>query len=310
LVGLSQACDIEALGFQSEDANDAVDNCSESEDEISSSGESRMSQLSCASAPVESACPQCFLPRTRFLRPNGKHVTAAELLRNGGDVVLGPQGCVTVTSAMKHPAENRRLVSIYTEEDGNLTVTADHRVMVEGSDGEQQKMPVGQLELLPPASRPRIFDGSKFRVIRCIEIMWKSTSVVEVAFADDAIVMAWMLPARRPHQCTKRTLKPNAAIACGGGPNKECALEVQNTFLHCPRHENVFPRSLSEGAQPLGSLFSIGTRFHMEQAPQACKVCQAQHRHYLDPTKPPCKHGTECLNCHMPHLEQGWRVTR
>ena len=71
--------------------------------------------------------------------------------------------------------------------------------MVEGENG--QPMAVGARELVRMESpRPGVFNGEDFQKIDKAEIVHEITEVVEIAFVDDAVVLAWLFPQRRPPQ--------------------------------------------------------------------------------------------------------------
>merc|ERR1719329_1055729 len=105
------------------------------------SAQTAATRMSWVSAPARFGAPRCFLPRTRFLRPSGRHVTAAELRGSGMDVVMGPGGQeVKVIHVVKHPSEERTMVSIQADEASHrFTVTGDHLLVVEGSAGERKE---------------------------------------------------------------------------------------------------------------------------------------------------------------------------
>lgn len=124
--------------------------------------------LSLASAPVGLSVPRCFLPRTRFRQPEhlgGGHITAAELHSCGGDVVLGPLAReVRVEKSVRHERVERDLIKFHmAEAETAFTVTADHRLKLEGPVG----VPVVEeaRALVQHAGSHRVFDGHCFRTV-------------------------------------------------------------------------------------------------------------------------------------------------
>ena len=141
-----------------------------------------VNKFSFAPARLNTNC--YFLPRTRFQRSDGGHVTASQLLRDGGDIVLGPGGKgVRVGKAVKHLAEEKDLVQFRLEGASHqFTVTVNHLVKLEGPSGQ----PVVDVVASPQPERKRVFDGLVFRTVE----------VVEGTFAENATVLAWTPPKR------------------------------------------------------------------------------------------------------------------
>lgn len=278
-----------------------------------------------ASAPARLGDPRCFLPRTRFLRPSRQHITAAELRGNGMDSVLGPGDCeVKVIKVTKHAAEARTMVSIQTKSASHrFTVTGDHLLIVEGAASKHQEVSARDLVELGAGRLPRVFDGQHFQDIVAVKQCVMTTEVVEITFENDGVVLAWLLPERRPHG-RQRQLRPAAAVACLGSPPRtldrmlECGYDTRRTFIDA-KNDNLASkgaraarrRSISADGRPVGvGWFSRGSKSHCDSDPERCKVCEVHQRHLMDPSLPRCEFGTECNWCHMPHPERGWRSKR
>ena len=97
---------------------------------------SHATKMSLVSAPAKLSQHRCFFPRTRFQKQGCGYLSAAELKRNGGDVVMGPGGkAVTVCKAVRHRAEDRDCVCFSVEgDDQPFIITIDHPLKMEGPD--------------------------------------------------------------------------------------------------------------------------------------------------------------------------------
>lgn len=287
-----------------------------------SSTRSIITAISVASAPGGFNHKRCLLPCTRFLRSNcpaqadetcstGQTVSAGRLRALGGDELLGPDGKVAKTiRATRLPAQDRDIVRLQFS-NGSFSVTADHHVFVEAEGTEGfDAVPAG--EVLGRAYRlPRILTGAGLQPLIKVDFSTQKTELIEVVFADDAAVLAWVPPSRcrgrGGHGARSRTLSPRTAVVCRGSlPTAEdlvCerGMVVQKGFLdERPRH--VWKRYHSVGDLPRMPLwFSAGSLRHRQNFPELCRICVEHQRSLADPNAPPCKHGTKCYRCHMPH---------
>mmetsp|Transcript_10755 Transcript_10755/g.37647 ORF Transcript_10755/g.37647 Transcript_10755/m.37647 type:complete len:232 (+) Transcript_10755:306-1001(+) len=200
---------------------------------------------------------RCFLPRTSFKRPDrlgGGRITAAQLNTTGGDIVLGAEGNeVTVLRAQRHSPSKCQVAFMQTQcHSYPFQITVSHRIVVEASDGHLETMTVEKWFLRDP--KPRIYDGRQLHEVVRVWIDELATEIVEVTFAEDAAVLAWVLPKRA---CSSRPpLRANIAVACRGARLRprdirvsegDLGLGIDRTFL-CARHKPEFSkkqRSLS-----------------------------------------------------------------
>ena len=168
-------------------------------------------------------------------------------------------------------------------------------------------MAVGARELVRMESpRPGVFNGEDFQKIDKAEIVHEITEVVEIAFVDDAVVLAWLFPQRRPRS-GGRTLSATGGVACRGAPvwasdaaASRQQLRMRNTFL-CEAPPGTQRRSSSVGDQPNSS---VGSLRHREDEPGLCTICPMHHRHLLGAGSPPCRHGHRCvLGCNFSHRD-------
>jgi len=127
--------------------------------------------------------PKCFPPKTIFMRVDGSLVRAAELAGEGGDILQGPTGThARVLTAITHKKENRNFVRLNTSE-SMLEVTADHRVIVEGSP---TTLGIDEVE-----TSHRVLTGCGFKCVQSVDVFTRTSEVVEVVLEDDAQVLAW-----------------------------------------------------------------------------------------------------------------------
>ena len=77
-----------------------------------------------------------------------------------------------------------------------------------------------------------------------------TTEVIEVTFADNATVLAWLPPMRPPRAGGPRTLSSNDGIACRGAPTE--ALDQTHRLRRAgPSVRNTFLDDASTGTAPI-----------------------------------------------------------
>eukprot|EP00927_Polykrikos_kofoidii_P003149 TRINITY_DN11245_c0_g1_i3.p1 TRINITY_DN11245_c0_g1~~TRINITY_DN11245_c0_g1_i3.p1 ORF type:complete len:1402 (+),score=136.92 TRINITY_DN11245_c0_g1_i3:73-4206(+) len=237
---------------------------------VSSVGSSS-SNISWVSAPGRLNVARCFLPTTRFKRPNGAEVIAAELSQSG-DVLLGPDGCeVKVHKKVRIPKSERDFVQLRL--DGAncfFAITTNHPVLVEGPDGTQEVVEAGSI-LGANGTRKRVFSGVDYHSVVEANAFTDVTEVIELTFADSsATVIAWTPPQRRrPRRGQGRLLQPENGVAVRGAQLSQQHCLAVNGFVR--RHgfvDEMSPasphrRSRSVGSKALPeSCFSVGSRDH------------------------------------------------
>jgi len=211
----------------------------------------------------------------------------------------------------------RCLVSFWTE--GNehpFTVTADHSLIVYCPFYGHQRIQARDLvsdDSVSTHDRPRISSGSSYVLVTMAKFTNRPTEVVEVLFSGDQAVLAWMFPKRRSKAGKPRELRPDQGVSIPGAPGsssdrmRSAGVVENNTFLDV-LGARASARCLSDGDEPVGpTLFSRGSRQHSNGT---CVVCEVHHRHLMDRTKPECKHGVDCVRCHLPHTELSFRPER
>ena len=118
--------------------------------------------------------------------------------------------------------------------------------MVEGENG--QPMAVGARELVRMESpRPGVFNGEDFQKIDKAEIVHEITEVVEIAFVDDAVVLAWLFPQRRPRS-GGRTLSATGGVACRGAPVWASDAAASRQQLRHSQHVHPFQQVVAGAA--------------------------------------------------------------
>mmetsp|Transcript_96884 Transcript_96884/g.244283 ORF Transcript_96884/g.244283 Transcript_96884/m.244283 type:complete len:327 (-) Transcript_96884:50-1030(-) len=278
-------------------------------------GSSHASAVSWVSAPPSRSTPQCFLPRTAFQRPDGTFVRAAEL-KSHRDVLLGPaQRLIRVLDVAKHLPQERDIIHVVCDEP-RLSVTPDHRLLIEGCSGGPVAVEARSLmrRHLTSQPLPRIFDGNRFHVIHEVRQTTETTQLVDVCLdADDAAVLAWQFPKQRP-----RSISTSAAVACLGRAVADrvalAGAREGRTFLDGSIAESQAPRLRIRSAGSAGdprSAWSAGTTSHDPSDPARCQVCRVHHRFMQDAGNTratPCRHGASCRYCHAPHPERGLRI--
>lgn len=141
---------------------------------------------------------------------------------------------VHVLRTVRHQPVERDVVQLTIA--GHLypyEITSNHRIVVEGTDGGFATWTAESLAA--SAARPRVFDGRNFRDLINATTSRQFTEVVEVVFANDAIVPAWILP-RRASSAGRAHLRDDAAVCCRGArlrvedfliPPEDCGLPEQ-----------------------------------------------------------------------------------
>lgn len=186
--------------------------------------------------------PRCFPPGTVFQRKGGALITASQLRRHGGDVLMGPDSStVRVLRAKTHQKEPRWFTTVETGE-SKLEVTSDHRLLVcSGPGGECRNAEAGRLQSL------HVRTGTHVALVENVSHDLRESEVVEVTFEDDAPVLAWTRTARR-----LRNLDHGRAFAVRGAESAHLSdvLQTRNTFIDGPQaYTPPVQRSRSEESE-------------------------------------------------------------
>lgn len=122
--------------------------------------------------------PKCFLTSTIFQTSMDTYATAAKLKEY--DTVLSASGKqLTVVSKEVHGKSRRKLVTIITAQ-SVLTVTADHRVVVQGGAGIPTEKPAVDLR-----AGDYVYCGLRAQKVSRVVPFEKAVEVVEIGFDPD-----------------------------------------------------------------------------------------------------------------------------
>lgn len=139
---------------------------------------------------VSSQASHCFPPNAMFKQVNGTFITASQLKKDGGEILLGPgDSHVRVIRTRRHDAKERYFFKIHTSK-SMLEVTDDHRVIGQCPDGSQAVISVVDMQ-------PQILTGTGPQPIQQFEVNRRSSEVIEPIFENDASVMVWTRCGRR-----------------------------------------------------------------------------------------------------------------
>ena len=83
---------------------------------------------------------QCFPPDAVFQQVDGRIITASQLTKHGGEVLLGPDNShVRVMCTKRHGVKERWFLKIHTAQ-SMLEVTHDHRIIGQWPQGSEVTM--------------------------------------------------------------------------------------------------------------------------------------------------------------------------
>lgn len=201
--------------------------------EMASCGES---SLSLSTAPAQCVAPHCFPPRASFRERGGARVTAAGLTK--GRVILGPCGKeVLVLRSIRHQPVEVDMIHIKMETHSYpFQVSRQHRIPAIRPDNKLAVVQAGDLAL-----GWHLFDAAGvIRQVVDVKAVRETTEVVELTFAEDAIVLMWVLP-KNAKTASRPPLRDSAGVWCfGAGLADELfsSLRILHTFLSMPCNES------------------------------------------------------------------------
>lgn len=156
---------------------------------------------------------------------------------------------VEVLEAQRQKPTMRTIVNLRTDRDGYpFQVTDDHRLVIKGSGNSLVTV---YAVVLLSRSESYIFNGIEFLRVVDVYSTQELTSVIKVTFAQDEIVLAWVLP-KNMNKSGRPPLRDEAAVALKGDRlkveplnvatcpltpvalNRKYGLSVSRTFLHNP----------------------------------------------------------------------------
>lgn len=197
------------------------------------------SLLSSASAPARCISTHCFLPRTSFRSMSGGRITAAEL--NKDRVVLGLFGKeVQILRSIRHqPPVEVDMIHVVTEAHSYpFQVSRQHRI--------PSVRPNNELAVVQACDLKQgwyLFDavGVPRRVVD-VKNDLQTTELVEVTFAEDAIVPTWVLP-KNAKAAGRPPLLDCAGVCCFGArlgldDDLSMSLCILHTFLSVPSYQS------------------------------------------------------------------------
>lgn len=180
--------------------------------------------------------PKCFLPNAVFKQVDGSYITASQMRRSGGEILLGPNNShVRVLETRRHAEEERYFLKICTAK-SMLEVTQDHRVITQSLSGSPKTLAAGDVA-------PLILTGAGPQPVQSINVECKRSEVVEPIFEEDAAVLVWTRSGRR-----STNTEPEHAFAVRGGLcDVYSLLEIKHGFfngIRLPSNPSM-PRSRS-----------------------------------------------------------------
>lgn len=190
-----------------------------------------------------SMAPKCFPPNAVFMHANGRCITASQLKRDGGEILLGPNNTrVRVVSTRRYEPEKRAFLKIFTSS-SMLEVTDDHRVL--GQCPRGTPVTVTAVDL-----RPLIITGTGPQPVDSFDVEYRVSEVVEPIFENDAPVLVWTRSGRR-----QKNVDLEQAFAVRGGLcDMYSLLEIKNDFydgLRAPGNPSIFrSRSADSNVTP------------------------------------------------------------
>jgi hypothetical protein len=251
---------------------------------------------------------------------HGKQVRAAQLKRSGDRLMGLNEIEVRVIDVEKCMPVERTLICLTTSE-SYFEITANHRLLVKGPDGNGIAEEARNLkQRFERGETCQVFDGTKYDPILGICQKRKTTQVIDVCFEDaDVTVLAWF-----PHLKSSAKLVNQNAFAVFG---RDVADRIGLIHGNPGFKSNQFSqraircgRARSAGATPdPKSSWSFGTRHHSEADPHRCviwhRICPIHHRYIQSCEKEgistkarPCKKGAACNLCHAEHPEAKKRI--
>jgi len=130
---------------------------------------------------------RCFTPSTIFKSAEESKFVRADALALG-DMVMSREGLrVEVLWACPHPCQSEQLIKLSTA-NAQLTVTVSHRIAAPSTSGIEvvlaKNLQIGSWVMV----------GQHPQQIQSIKAYVDEIAVIELAFANDALVEAWCLP--------------------------------------------------------------------------------------------------------------------
>lgn len=191
------------------------------------------SLLSFASAPAQCIATHCFLPRTSFRHASRGRITAAELKK--GSVVLGRlHEEISILRSIRHqPPVEVDMIHVVTEAHSYpFQVSGQHRV--------PSVRPNNEFSIVQACDLKEgwcLFDGEGvLSKVVSVKNVLQITELVEVTFAEDAIVPTWVLP-KNAKAAGRPPLRDCAGVCCCGtrlGFDDLFSLGIYNTFWSVP----------------------------------------------------------------------------
>ena len=130
---------------------------SQCDTEVASISESLATARAFAIAQALLSHPHCFLPSTVFRRRDGHPVRAAQLPKEDGIELAGPNSTwVSLLNVRRHQQQELDVVR-FELGNFNFTVTADHRLLVVASANEPEPLEAGSIH-----RGSRIYNGEGY----------------------------------------------------------------------------------------------------------------------------------------------------
>lgn len=181
--------------------------------------------------------PQCFPPNAVFQQVDGPLITASQLTKNGGEVLLGPDNShVRVMCTKRHGLKERCFLKIHTAQ-SMLEVTHDHRIIGQWPQGSE-------VSIAAINTRPHLRTGVGLQPVQSFEVDFRLSDVVEPIFEHDAPVLVWTRPGRK----LKSAPIENAFAVRGGLCDVSDLFEMKHGFYDAPRELETSSTARSRSA--------------------------------------------------------------
>mmetsp|Transcript_20520 Transcript_20520/g.56972 ORF Transcript_20520/g.56972 Transcript_20520/m.56972 type:complete len:706 (-) Transcript_20520:86-2203(-) len=137
-----------------------------------------------------------FLADTAFQRPGNSWVLARQL--RPGDAIMSAEGASVGVRSVTGHAQRDDFVRLRTA-DGSIALVMEQEILVEGRDNVTKAARVQKLRGWH-GPLPRIWDGTSFKLMDCVELVQEQREVVELQFEDGVPIRAWT-EQDRPDSC-------------------------------------------------------------------------------------------------------------
>lgn len=194
-------------------------------------------QLGIESKSESAHTSQCFPPDAVFRKVDGSIITASQLTKHGGEVLLGPDNShVRVMCTKRHGMKERWFLKIHTAQ-SMLEVTHDHRIIGQWPQGSE-------VTIAAIDTRPHLRTGTGLQPVQSFEVDRRLSDVVEPLFEHDAPVLVWSRTGRK----LKHAHIEHAFAVRGGLCDVTSLFETKHGFYGDPRAPETLSMTRSRSA--------------------------------------------------------------